>query len=123
MKPERFIRILPVSLLLTLSLGAGLSLYSGYQASLGLLIGGLWSTANLWEIFHLLREIFVQKRRLYILVMAQIKVPLLYGTGYLALTYIPVDVMWAVVGFHIPIVYILIDSLRYSKDNHIQKLE
>ncbi len=111
MQPERFVRLLPVSIFITAITGLALYMTGKNESSMGLMVGGIWSTLNLWVLYKLFQEVFFQNRPLPILLFAQLKLPVLYGLGYLALRYLKLDLLWAVVGFHIPVMVIVFVAL------------
>lgn len=114
MKPEQLIRLLPVSFLTTLVAGLFLYIVGYSEEALGLLVGGIWSTLNIWALYHLFYEAFFKHRLAIVLCWLQLKVPLLYGLGYTALHFLTFDFLWAIAGFHIPIFVVLIWVVNHN---------
>lgn len=81
----------------------------------GLFFGGVWSATNLWAIKNLVEEIYKTCRPRILVILAQIKMPVLYGIGVLVLLYVPVSVCAGIIGFHIPFVLILVESVYHVR--------
>jgi hypothetical protein len=108
MKADSLIRLLPLSFALSILTSAAVYL-SGYpEGALGVLLGGVWSTANFWAIYKLFFEAFFGRRPILAMLWLQLKVPVLYGLGYIFMKLLTFDFIWAIVGFHIPFMIFMV---------------
>ena len=96
---------------MTTALPVGLYFFLNREYALGLLAGGWWSTANIWAIKGLLAGILLNGRFLKVFLFSQLKIPVLYGLGYLALTKLTLNMLMVLAGFHIPIAVFFVMTL------------
>lgn len=102
MKFDSLLRLLPLSYAITI-VATFVFYLVGYPAgALGLLVGGVWSTSNFWVLYQLFYQSFFQKNPLLVFLWLQLKIPVLYGLGYIALKLLTIDYIFAIIGFHIP---------------------
>lgn len=112
--PEQFVRLLVHSALLTLFGGLVIAWMGGAALAYGFLFGGLWSTANFWVLKGLF-EAILQKSPLWrVILWAQIKIPALYGLGAWILLTVPLSIVAALVGFHIPFLLLIVEAVYYQ---------
>lgn len=106
-------RALIKSYYVSLALFAPLLVAWDSYAALGFLFGGVWSTTNFLSLKWLLTEAMRSDRRFIRLIIPfQIKLPLLYGAGFFFIYLVPLSTIWALVGFQIPFVMVLIEAVR-----------
>lgn len=120
MKADCLLRLLPLSYALSVITSAAVY-FSGYpEGALGVFLGGVWSTANFWAIYKLFHEAFFGRRPALAMIWLQLKVPVLYGLGYVALKTLTFDFLWAIFGFHIPFFIFMVWGILQSRkiQNH-----
>lgn len=88
----------------------------------GLLFGGVWSATNLWAIKNLVEEICQTRRPWFLALVAQVKMPVLYGVGAWILVHCPLSIGVGIIGFHIPFILTLIESVYHvRRDERVAK--
>jgi hypothetical protein len=92
------------------------------EHAFGLLGGGVWSATNLWAIKNLVEELCKSCRPWILALLAQIKMPVLYGVAALILLKVPLSVGAGIIGFHIPFVLIVGESVYHvRRDTRVVK--
>ncbi|MBN2328414.1 MAG: hypothetical protein JXR73_14810 [Candidatus Omnitrophica bacterium] len=111
MQSEDLKRVIRRSYIVTLACAGVIWMVWDGSHALGMLFGGLWSSVNIRAIQGLIEEI-CQARRIWVVALfAQIKLPVLYGMGALILLAAPLSIGAGIVGFHVPFVLIVAESI------------
>lgn len=101
-------------LILTLALAViGLiigSLYQGFYDGLGIFLGGCWGGMNLLLIRYLTENLLIspEKHFLKLICLVGLKFPLLYGFGYILLSFSVLPLYSLLIGFFILLLAIFI---------------
>lgn len=114
MDPEDLIRALLYSIQFTLLLALATFFLFGKQEALGLAFGGIWSGVNIWTLYKLVDSL-IKRRTLSAVLFAQLKMPVLYGAGGIILVMVSMSIVAVLVGFHLPFLFIGIESYRCQK--------
>lgn len=106
-------RVIVHSFWVAWALGLAIGLPFGWEPGFGFAFGAAWSALNLWMLKGLLHEAFGESRALAIFAWLQGKV-LLYVTGAIVLINIPLSILAAIAGFHLPFLFALLGSIYYQ---------
>jgi len=110
--PAFITRSLRMSVLLAAFAFLFISVYVGPSWGLGVLLGGLWSVANLYLIKFIVERLVTPNRDLSagVVLLAVVKFPLLYGLGYLILSRPWYQPLAPLIGFLIPFTVIVLKA-------------
>lgn len=119
MGPNELSRVIRHAAVVTLILTVPLWLMWDFSHALGFVFAGFWSSANLWVLKRLIEAVFQSKGLWLVALLAQLKIPLLYGIGALILWKVPMSIGAAIMGFHIPFILIVVEAiyLQYKRTN------
>jgi hypothetical protein len=90
---------------------AAITTYLGFPAGAGFVVGCGWSLLNLFFIGLLVKALLKKQSRMRLIVVAFVKIPVLYGFGFLLMRtgYFPLTLM--VAGFTWPFIIITLKAL------------
>jgi hypothetical protein len=86
--------------------------YLNFAAGVGFLLGALWSIANLYLIKVLIEKVITLAKRPAgpVALLVLVKFPLLYGLGFLVLSWGWYDVLAPLCGFSLPFVVVVLKA-------------
>jgi hypothetical protein len=112
---EQFIpRVLRASVVMTALIGLCGLAYPGPLWSFAFVLAGLWSTANLWALEHLLMLLFRKGNRLALVAFFCLKIPILYGLILGYLLWVPWRPSALIGGVTLPYAVIVLKALGRS---------
>jgi hypothetical protein len=99
------------SILSALLLFAVITTYAGFPAGLATVVGCGWSLVNLLLIGYFVKTLMDRSSKVRMVLIALVKVPVLYGFGFLLLkvNYLPAEFL--LVGFMWPLVVITLKAM------------
>lgn len=115
MIPDDLARLMKWSYVLIVLTAVPLWLGWDRYHALGWLFGGIWSATNIWILKSLVAEICGPRRLGFLWVLVLVKLPILYGTAAIVLHKVPMSLGAGLLGFHIPFLLILIESVRRDR--------
>lgn len=114
MGPNDLTKLISRSFIVTLLVGAIMAVFFDRTYAIGFLFGGLWNSINLFALKVLVEEFFHQRRPVVVFGFILIKLPILYGGGALILMNVPLSILTALIGFHVPFGIIVFEAVRLA---------